>query len=198
MSSLPYHHGDLREALLGAALAIVETDGAAALSLRGAARAAGVSPMAPYHHFQDREALVAAVAQAGFERFYADKLAALAASEIDPVEMAVAGARAYVAFVLAHPELYRLMKSPELADRSRHPGLAAAAAAPSQRLADLIGALVAEGRIKAPTDVVGKAVWALVHGLGMLAIDRYLEGGEHLLDLAEQSTRAIIAGFAND
>lgn len=196
MSSQRYHHGGLREALLGAALVIVEGEGAAALSLRAAARAAGVSPMAPYHHFRDREALVAAVAQAGFERFYADKLAALAATDSNPVERAVAGARAYVAFVLEHPELYRLMKSPELADRSRHPELAAAANAPSKRLAELIGALAAEGYIKASPDIVGKAVWAFVHGLGMLAINRYLEGGEPMLDLAERGTRALIAGFA--
>src|ERR1700709_2099096 len=64
-----YHHGDLRDALIGAALEILEEGGLAALSLREAARRAGVSPMAPYRHFADKEALLAGVAAVGFERF---------------------------------------------------------------------------------------------------------------------------------
>ena len=63
----PYHHGDLRHALIQAARAIVIRDGAQALSLRGVAREAGVSPAAPYHHFKDKQELVLAVGQLGFE-----------------------------------------------------------------------------------------------------------------------------------
>src|SRR5262249_26278515 len=63
----PYHHGDLRDALIQAAQEILETNGLAALSLRGVARCAGVSPAAPYHHFPDKQALVDAVAERGFD-----------------------------------------------------------------------------------------------------------------------------------
>ena len=80
----PYHHGDLRHALIEAARAIVIRDGAQALSLRGVAREAGVSPAAPYHHFKDKQELVLAVGSAwerahpgpriapGFDPFAAD------------------------------------------------------------------------------------------------------------------------------
>ena len=63
----PYHHGDLRRALIEAARTIVVRDGAQALSLRGVAREAGVSPAAPYHHFKDKQELVLAVGKLGFE-----------------------------------------------------------------------------------------------------------------------------------
>ena len=196
MSTKAYHHGDLREALVAAALAIVERDGAAALSLRGAARAAGVSAMAPYHHFRDREALVAAVAQAGFERLYADKLAALATGSGDATAMVVAGARAYVGFILDNPELYRLMKGPELADRRRHPALAEAAAAPAARLAEMTQALTGAGRSMVSSETLGQAIWAFAHGVGTLALDGYLPRDGSTLDLAASGTRALIAGFA--
>src|SRR5881394_2582635 len=63
-----YHHGNLRQALLDAAVDLLRTGGADALTLRAAARAAGVSQSAPYRHFADRRALVAGVAQEGFAR----------------------------------------------------------------------------------------------------------------------------------
>nr|MDP9179551.1 TetR/AcrR family transcriptional regulator [Gemmatimonadota bacterium] len=64
----PYHHGDLRQALVDAAIELLRKSGPEALTLRGAARAAGVSQAAPYRHFKDRRALVAAVADDGFRR----------------------------------------------------------------------------------------------------------------------------------
>src|SRR5919107_731159 len=74
-----YHHGDLRQALLDAALELLRAEGAAALTLRAVARAAGVSQAAPYRHFADRGALVAAVAEEGFERLGAAMMGAMAA-----------------------------------------------------------------------------------------------------------------------
>jgi AcrR family transcriptional regulator len=192
-SRAPYHHGDLRTALLDAAMTIVARDGAAALSLRGVARAAGVSAMAPYHHFADRAALVAEVAAIGFERLYVDKLAALAASDDGPRAALVAGARAYVGFILANPELYRLMKGNELADRAAHPALATVAARPGAKLAELVAAL---GPLNVTPASAAKAIWALAHGLGLLAIDGYLESAGVALDLASAGTEALIAGFA--
>src|SRR5947207_14518508 len=62
----PYHHGDLRRALIDAARRILETEGPAALSLRAVAREAGVSPAAPYHHFKDKSQLLEAVAHEGW------------------------------------------------------------------------------------------------------------------------------------
>ena len=196
MSSQPYHHGDLRDALIAAALTIVERDGAATLSLRGAARAAGVSATAPYHHFRDRAALVAAVATAGFERLQAGKVAALA-SGADPASQLVAGARHYVEFILDNPGLYRLMKSAELADRAAHPELETAAAAPAATLAGLVGQLASRGALGA-TDpaTVARSAWALAHGIGMLALDAYLGDRASVLALTEAAARALVAGYA--
>jgi AcrR family transcriptional regulator len=154
--------------------------------------------MAPYHHFADRAALLAAVAESGFRRLYAEKLEALAASSGEPEDALVAGTRAYVAFILDNPALYRLMKSAELADRSPHPGLVEAAALPSARLAALIGALDAAGRLRAmPPAEAGRAIWAFAHGLGLLAIDGYVPADRvAVLKLAEDGARALVSGLA--
>lgn len=188
-----HYMGDLRSALVSAALRLVENEGAAALSLRRVAREAGVSAMAPYHHFVDRAALVAAVAEQGFDRLMAGKLAALAAAPGDPADLLVAGSAAYVRFVIDNPELYRLMKSAELADRSSHPALAAAAARPGASLADLIGRLAAEGRLHGTTPAAAAAtLWGLVHGLGTLAMDGYMTDPEAL---ARDGARAMLRGW---
>ncbi len=188
----PYHHGDLRSALLDAALVMVEREGAASLSLRGLARAAGVSAMAPYHHFADRAALVAALAEIGFQRLYADKLSALAAADPGPQSVLVAGARAYVTFILDNPELYRLMKAPELADRSGYPSLAATAALPAAKLAELIANL---GPINVSADAASQMLWAFTHGLGLLAIDGYLGGRDAVLALTDAGAKALLRGL---
>lgn len=192
-----YHHGDLRNAVLQAALAIVEggvQGGAAALSLRAVARAAGVSAMAPYHHFADRNALVAALAEIGFQRLYTEKLAALEAID-DPVAALVAGSRAYVAFIIANPKLYRLMKAPELVDRSAYPGLARAAEAPAAKLQSLLTDLAESGRLGGTTPPAAAAMlWGLVHGLGLLAIDGYVPS-DHAIDMAGRAAAAMLEGF---
>jgi AcrR family transcriptional regulator len=189
-----YHHGDLRSALLAAALTAIETGGAASLSLRGVARAAGVSPMAPYHQFKDRSALVAAVAETGFHRLYDMKLAALAVSAADPQAALIAGSTAYVAFILENPELYRLMKSAELADRAAHPGLAAAAALPSAKLADMLAALAATRKLATSPQAAAAMLWSFVHGLGILAIDGYIPR-DRALAMATDGARALLKGL---
>ncbi len=99
----PYHHGDLRRALLDAALTIIERDGPAALTLRAVAREAGVSPAAPYHHFHDKNELMSAVARDGFRRL--NEAMAIAVKESGPGELGLA----YVEFAHANPALYRVM-----------------------------------------------------------------------------------------
>src|ERR1700749_484813 len=83
----PYHHGDLRRALLRAAVTIIEREGPSALSLRAVAREAGVSPAAPYHHFKDKAELLDAVAQEGFARLKTALAEAFAAARGEGGEM---------------------------------------------------------------------------------------------------------------
>src|SRR5688500_9033811 len=94
-----YHHGDLRQAVLGTAGEMMEKEGLAALSMREVARRAGVSHNAPYRHFPDRDSLLRALAAEGFERL-GDALQSRPRREMG---------EAYVDFALAHPERFRLM-----------------------------------------------------------------------------------------
>ncbi|MDR3507126.1 MAG: TetR/AcrR family transcriptional regulator [Caulobacteraceae bacterium] len=106
--SKPYHHGDLRRALLDAAEAVLVREGPSALSLRAVAREAGVSPAAPYHHFKDKSELLRAVAMEGFARLKLAMSSALA-RETAPEERRSALGVAYVEFAQANPALYRVM-----------------------------------------------------------------------------------------
>lgn len=104
----PYHHGDLRRALIDAARRLLESEGPSALSLRAVAREAGVSPAAPYHHFKDKGELLEAVAQEGWELL--DQALAKAKAEAPSIRDAMASLGvAYVCFASDNPALYRIM-----------------------------------------------------------------------------------------
>jgi AcrR family transcriptional regulator len=164
MSTLPnspYHHGNLRQSLLEAALTILEREGEAGLGLRDLARAVGVSPAAPYRHFDSRAALLEALAVTGFQRFTA-RMEEVAASQPD-VPMAALG-RAYVLFALENPSLFRLMFSPQL-KRDNRPGLRMAADAAFATLRHVVETDLDTSRTRA------LAAWAKVHGLAVLLLD---------------------------
>src|SRR5437868_15218318 len=101
----PYHHGDLRRALIDAARRLLENEGPTALSLRAVAREAGVSPAAPYHHFKDKGELLGAVAKEGWTMLSTSMLEAIQLTPGDPM----APTLAYVTFARSHPALYRIM-----------------------------------------------------------------------------------------
>ncbi len=172
----PYHHGDLRRALLATAARLLETDGPAALSLREVARATGVSQTAPYRHFADKEALLAALAADGFAEL-ARRMTEAEAGVDAPVERLRALGRGYVDFALAHPHVFRLMFGPEIPDRRAHPPLFAAATAAQEKL----GAAIAACRRGLSRDAADErtalvAAWSLVHGLATLLIgDQFRE-----------------------
>ena len=98
-----YHHGDLEAALIRSAGKILEKEGLDALSLREVARQAGVSHNAPYRHFAEREALLAALAAKGFEMLAQAQQAAAAKGGLRAM------GEAYVLFALEHPQRFRLM-----------------------------------------------------------------------------------------
>lgn len=157
----PYHHGNLRQALLEAALIILEKEGEAGLGLRDLARAVGVSAAAPYRHFDSRAALLEALAVTGFQRFSAAMEAVASSSPADP--MAAMG-KTYVLFALSNANLFRLMFSPQLKKDGR-PGLRMAADSAFDTLRHVVGGDMQTGRIKA------LAAWAKVHGLAILLLD---------------------------
>src|SRR5689334_20903345 len=106
--SRPYHHGDLRRALVDAARRLLEAEGPSALSLRAVAREAGVSPAAPYHHFKDKGELLDAVAPEGWDALGEALAAAKTKMTDDSILIAEMGV-AYVCFARDNPALYRVM-----------------------------------------------------------------------------------------
>jgi len=160
-----YHHGDLRAALLAAALESVEAGEAP--SMRAVARRAGVSPTAPYRHFADRDALDSALAVRGFDELHEDLTAALAEVPSSAIAAETLGALAvaYVDFALRRPALFRLMFGgacdPQNSDRVRASG----------QLHELLGGVVA--RLFRASDVssLAQSLWALAHGLAFLHVD---------------------------
>jgi AcrR family transcriptional regulator len=171
----PYHHGDLRRALLDSAERILDRDGLAGLTLRGAAREAGASHAAPKNHFGDLSGLFSELAIVGFARFTAC-LQAAADGETEPKRRLAATGRAYVAFASAHPGLFHLMFRSERLDDAR-PGLSEAMQAAAGVLAAAVGAArgVATGEEPSlPAAARMVEAWSLVHGFAMLLLDQRL------------------------
>jgi AcrR family transcriptional regulator len=164
-----YHHGDLRRALVRSALEILSEAGVAGLSLRAAARRAKVSAMAPYRHFAGKEALLAAVAEYGFQQLGA-RFAAATAAATDPRAALAALGVAYVLFARDEPSLFKLMFGPTIEKKSAHPGLDEAGWACFNALRQAVAAAGFFDDENAQNDV-SLACWSLVHGLSALIVD---------------------------
>ncbi|SAL04293.1 TetR family transcriptional regulator [Caballeronia calidae] len=149
----------LRDRLVDCALALLE-QGESDVSLRAVARAAGVSAMAPYRHFEDKAALMGAVALKGFAMLEAD--AARADMAGDPGDALTAQGLAYVGFARAHPALFRLMFADGAGLRLPHEECQGAYALMVRRVTELAPQQVEAGAL---------ACWGLVHGLATLALD---------------------------
>ena len=166
-----YHHGNLREALVEAALTLIAEKGPAGFTIAEAARLAGVSPGAPYRHFRDAEALLAEVALRGFERFAAALAAAWAGGRPNALRAFEAVGRAYLAFARDEPAYYAAMFETRIAFDS-HPGLLAAgdrAFAILREGAERLTAGLPPGR-RPPSLMVALHVWALSHGIASLFV----------------------------
>lgn len=170
-----YHHGDLRRALVAVGIELLEKHGATDLSLRRVAQAAGVTPSAPYAHFADKNALLAAIAAEGFVAF---KAALEAGKPKTPAARLEEMALAYVSFARRHPALFRLMFGAELADMSAHPELREKAAASFAVLQEaIVASQGAERGGVADREAAMTAAWSFVHGLAILMLDGRIAQG---------------------
>jgi AcrR family transcriptional regulator len=188
-----YHHGDLRRALIGAARAILEKEGVSALSLRAAARGAGVSQAAPYHHFADKEALLGAVAAEGFAELDRAMRAAMADAADAELRLNASGV-AYVAFAVANPALFRIMFG---AAMRRKRAQAKPSEAGHRAYATLEDAVEAAER---PVGTRALALaslrnWAYAHGLAELLIEGSVDPADY--GAADGAALARLA-FARD
>jgi AcrR family transcriptional regulator len=199
----PYHHGDLRRALIDTALELVTEEQNWTFSLRELARRAGVSHQAPYNHFAEKQDLLGAVAVVGFERLRDGMLRAMAGIDAPEALVDVIG-RTYVRLGLENPALYRLMFGPALADAGPgdRPTIARSAGARARAVLEEVIARGARSGVFAvspdnPKDhiLAGHAFWSAVHGLTMLAIDGLLAPDVSVGDMIETLLRTQIKGL---
>jgi AcrR family transcriptional regulator len=176
-SARPYHHGDLRRALLAAAVEELAERGATGLSLRDLARRVGVSHAAPRHHFGDKTGLLTAIAAEGF-RLQAERLERAWIETGSFLEVGVA----YVGFAAGHRAHFELMYRPELL-RLDDPELLAARAASSAMLYGPVRTV--PGGEQEPR-TAGIAAWALVHGVATL----YLSGNRPAAEASDPEALA--------
>ncbi|MFO0562560.1 MAG: TetR/AcrR family transcriptional regulator [Polyangiales bacterium] len=179
-----YHHGDLRRALMDAALSMLAKShgDVSELSLRAVAAKAGVSPGAPYHHFEDKTALLAAIAEDGYMQLGASLAASVDnATDTRLVERVV---RAYFRWAKENSARYRVMFLPELRERRFEAIRAVAAATLAQWAAWL--RLLEPGRTAAEAQVLAVTLWSAMHGFVLLLIEGVLDKpglpGAHALE----------------
>ncbi len=192
----PYHHGDLRRALLDAAARRLHDAGPEALTMRALAEATGVSRTAPYRHFRDKAALLVALAAEGFERLRAALHAARAGSAPGLAGFEAMGV-AYVRFAVDKPAYYRLMYGRDaVARRTVNPDLQAAADAAYEELASLVAAGQASGHLRAgDPGALAYVAWGTVHGLAMLLVDGQIEEPADVDALARLTARTLLEGL---
>lgn len=184
-----YHHGNLRAALVAAALKEIAKTGPDGFSLRGVARRAGVSAPAVYRHFADKDALLAAVAEECWDRIGAALLAAVEAAPDDALERFRATGIAYVTFAVEHPEHFRAMSVPGLIERMSPDRMERANAWSTEERAALARAQEA-GQIAAlPLDDIMLAATSLTHGVAA----QIVEGRFGKVDVARARELAIAA-----
>lgn len=187
-----YQHGDLRHALIQAGLKLLGEGGAGALSLRAAAELAGVSHAAPYRHFQDKDALLSAIAEEGFRQLTARIRQEMAGCQgADMMIRLRAAAVGYVLFAIENPASFRLVFGGALEKGEVPPSLKAAGEEAYHTLRDLVAEGIGAGRLRGrDADTVSLTAWSLVHGLANLVIDGMVEPG---LAADERRVRALTA-----
>lgn len=166
-----YHHGNLRESLIDAALDILKTEGVAALSLRQLAKVTGVTPAAPYSHFRDKDDLLATIAESGFQ-----KLALQMVDDATGVHTTQARIEklmaSYIRFAEENKPLFRLMFGAEVSDMKKYPTLAMTAGKSYALISSALST-------RTPSDMVDTrfltvTIWSLCHGLASLVMDERL------------------------
>lgn len=191
-----YHHGDLRATLIEVAAAMIAEQGVEGVTMRGLARQAGVSRSAPYRHFADKAALLAAVAEDGFRRITARVQAVREKPTQGATQSFLEVCVAYVEFAIENPTHYRLMFGPEVANYGDHPGLAAAARAAFNEVVSIVQRYQQEGEIESGSPIkLAHTAWAMAHGLSLLIIDGRIPASDNVGELVRFAFRALLGGI---
>jgi AcrR family transcriptional regulator len=177
MEKEKYHHGDLKQALVESGVRILKEQGLSALTLRSAARAAGVSHSAPYAHFADKQMLLAAISTRGFIDLYERLSHTVEQHKNAPKDLLVETGWTYAQFALSEPAIFKLMFSGILEDEHTYPELMAAVRKTYHKLVEVVEFCQAEKVLRAgSSEETAIAVWSLVHGFISLYLERQLPG----------------------
>ena len=191
-----YHHGDLRRALVEAALELVKEHGPAGITLRESARRAGVTHAAPYRHFADKEALLAAVAEEGFVRLRRETEQAM--EGVSPEDLLEVIGVVYVRFARRNPSQFRVMFGAEMGDKRRYPSLTQADQSVFDLLCEAIRRSQAAGVVASGNPArLGMVQWSMLHGVAALVVDGQMEraGVRDLEEFARRVARTGMAGL---
>ena len=167
-----YHHGDLKNALIKAGLEILSKEGVSGLSLRKVARKAGVSHSAPYAHFADKQALIAAISTEGYHLLYEKMQQIQKEFADDPSRQLVEVAWAYVRFAQTDPAQFKVTFSNAVAREKDFPALIEMTGKCFNQVVNIVEACQ-ESDILAPSppDTMAVGVWSVVHGFASLLIE---------------------------
>lgn len=197
-----YHHGDLLQALIDAALDLIAEKDVTNVSLREIARRVGVSHTAPYRHFADKEALLAAVAQEGFQRFN-QAIEAAIQSVGDPLEQLERGCLTYIRYAVKHPSRYRIMFGAYGANLGKADrAMVETAKQAYLPFADAIARGQTRGIFREGNpEQMARTVWALMHGLAMLLIGGQLADSDNenaIASVSRSTLHGLVRGLENE
>ena len=187
-----YHHGELRELLMGLALARIAIDGTEKFSLRALAREANVSATAPFRHFTNKHALFAALATEGFQQL-GERVSAVTQSSESVDQRLLAAAMTYVEFAEDNPVAYQLMFGAILGDFSEFEGLSAAASGAYRALDKLLVEVVEAKQLHFDELVLGGLIWSAIHGVASLRLNVAQQDASKKTSLDLRPSQAIVA-----
>jgi AcrR family transcriptional regulator len=172
MAKEQYHHGDLKNALIGAGIEILSKEGIHGLSLRKVAQRAGVSHAAPYAHYADKQALVAAISTAGYRRLYETLRAVDTRYAGDPLRRLVEAAWAYAQFALQDPDHFKITFSGVIEKEQAYPSFVEMSQKSFELVVQIVAACQAAHVLKSgPPELLAVSVWGLVHGVVSLLLE---------------------------
>ena len=197
MDKKSYHHGNLRQALIDAALDIIRKEGLTRLTLRKAARSAGVSHGAPAHHFGDLRGLLAAIGERGYRKLYQRMRAARQDARGQPPEqMLLEVGLAYFNFAFEEKAYFQVMYHPQLADKSAYPALEEKS---HRSLEVLVGAITEcqkKGVVRnGEPRQLALLAFAAIHGMAQLSLDDHLRGKGFADDLSQLARQLLVDLF---
>lgn len=172
MAPTPYHHGDLKNALIKAGTEILGSEGLGGLSLRKVAKQAGVSHAAPYSHFTDKQALIAAISTEGFKQLHSQIEAVKETHQADPETLLIETAWAYVQFALNEPDRFKLMFSSVLEKEKEYPDFVEISQKDFRQVVEIVEICQRAEILKSgDSELIALSLWGTVHGFISLLLE---------------------------